>query len=547
MKRLLFPILLLLSLISFSQKLKKADKQLMANLKTHVAYLADDKLEGRRTGTSGEKLAYEYIISAFEKYKIEPKGENNSYLQAFEVNDGKSISASTYFFINGSELTMEKDFFPMAWTANASVESMVSPSLPEKSVPWFYDVKDLLEKNKDNPHYDLESALIDEASNFAKRGATALILYNSSSLKDNLSFDAKNKTAAAAIPVVYINKNAFNKHIKNISDFYEVKLKTELSEKKRTGHNVVGYINNGAVNTVILGAHFDHLGYGEDNNSMYRGPEKLIHNGADDNASGTAALLELSRILKKGHYKNNNYLLIAFSGEELGLYGSKYFTEHPTIDLSKVTYMFNMDMVGRLNDSTHGLTVGGYGTSPTWGELITPDKEKFYQIKIDSAGTGPSDHTSFYKKNIPVLFFFTGTHSDYHKPSDDADKINYKGETLLVKYIVSLIEKLNDRNDKLVFTKTREQQSARASFSVSMGIMPDYTYSGAGVKVDGVSDNRPAKKAGIEVGDVITQLGEHKVSSVETYMQALSKFKKGDKTTVKFKRGNEEKESDIQF
>lgn len=547
MKRLLFPILLLISILSFSQKLKKADRLLMANLKTHVAYLADDKLEGRRTGTAGEKLAYEYIISNFEKYKIEARGENNSYLQPFEVNDGKSVAANTHFFINGSELKTEKDFFPMAWTANASVESMTSPSLPEKSVPWFYDVKELLEKNKDNPHYDLESALIDEAAGFSKRGATALILYNSSSLKDNLSFDAKNKTAAAAIPVIYIYKEAFNKYIKNISETYEVKLRTELTEKKRTGHNVVGYINNGATNTVVLGAHFDHLGYGEDNNSMYRGPEKLIHNGADDNASGTSALLELARILKNSHYKNNNYLLIAFSGEELGLFGSKYYTEHPTIDLTKVTYMINMDMVGRFNDSTHGLTVGGYGTSPTWGELIAADKEKFFKIKIDSAGTGPSDHTSFYKKNIPALFFFTGTHTDYHKPSDDADKINYKGETILIKYIVSLIEKLNDRNDKLVFTKTREQQSARASFSVSMGIMPDYTFSGAGVKVDGVSDNRPAKKAGIEVGDVITQLGEHKISSVETYMQALSKFKKGDKTTVKFKRGTEEKESEVQF
>jgi S1-C subfamily serine protease len=145
------------------------------------------------------------------------------------------------------------------------------------------------------------------------------------------------------------------------------------------------------------------------------------------------------------------------------------------------------------------------------------------------------------------LFFFTGTHSDYHKPTDDAGKINYTGETRVVKYIYSLVEKLNDSSDKLVFTKTREQQMARSSFSVTMGIMPDYTFSGPGVKVDGVSDNRPAKKAGIVTGDIILQLGEHKISSVETYMQALGKFKKGDKTTVKYKRGSEEKETEVQF
>ena len=281
---------------------------------------------------------------------------------------------------------------------------------------------------------------------------------------------------------------------------------------------------------------------------MYRGPEKMIHNGADDNASGTAALIELAKLLKVSKYKNNNYLFTAFSGEELGLFGSKYFTEHPTIDLSKVNYMINMDMVGRLNDSSKVLTVGGYGTSPTWGQLFTTiSSDKNIINRYDSSGSGPSDHTSFYRKDIPVLFFFTGLHSDYHRPSDDADKINYTGEYRVVKYIYRIIEETNNKG-KLAFTKTRETQSTTsARFSVTMGIMPDYAYSGNGVRADGISEGRPAQKAGLKAGDVIIQLGEYPVLSVENYMQVLGKFKKGDKTKVKVKRGNETIETEVQF
>ncbi|HEX2683251.1 MAG TPA: M20/M25/M40 family metallo-hydrolase, partial [Ferruginibacter sp.] len=319
-----------------------------------------------------------------------------------------------------------------------------------------------------------------------------------------------------------------------------------ISEKKRTGHNVIGYIDNGAANTIILGAHYDHLGYGEDHNSLYTGSAPMIHNGADDNASGTAALIELSKQLKKSKLKNHNYLFIAFSGEELGLFGSKYFTEHPTIDLAKTNYMINMDMVGRLNDSTHGVTIGGYGTSPTWGQNLSTN-DKLLKISFDSSGTGPSDHTSFYRKDIPVLFFFTGAHSDYHKPSDDADKINYNGELLLIKYIYGVIEK-TDKQGKLAFTKTREAQAqGRRSFSVSLGIMPDYTYSGTGVRADGISEGKLAEKAGMKTGDVILQIGEYKVPDVQGYMQALGKFKKGDPAKVIVKRGAEEIIFDIVF
>jgi Zn-dependent M28 family amino/carboxypeptidase len=258
--------------------------------------------------------------------------------------------------------------------------------------------------------------------------------------------------------------------------------------------------------------------------------------------------MERARILKSSKAKNNNYLFIAFSGEELGLFGSKYFTEHPTIDLSSVNYMINMDMVGRLNDSTKVLAVGGYGTSPQWSTVINKAEKKLpFVIKIDSSGTGPSDHTSFYRKDIPVLFFFTGQHKDYHRPTDDADKINYIGEVMVLDYIDEIINKLNKANQKLAFLKTRETQSASTALRVTLGIMPDYTYDGSGIRADGVTEGRPASKAGLKPGDVIIQLGDYPVSSMDSYMQALNKFKKGDKTRVKYKRGSETLESAVEF
>lgn len=205
-----------------------------------------------------------------------------------------------------------------------------------------------------------------------------------------------------------------------------------------------------------------------------------------------------------------------------------------------------MDMIGRLNDSTHGLTIGGLGTSPAWGKLINT-KDPYFKFKVDSSGVGPSDHTSFYKKDIPVLFFFTGVHGDYHKPTDDADKINYSGETKIIQYILSVINKTKEI-DNLVFTKTRDNvNSGKSSFKVTMGIMPDYTFSGNGVMVDGVSDNRPAQKAGIKVGDIISQLDDIMVNDVQSYMEALGKFKKGEAIKVKITRGKDQLILDVVF
>jgi Zn-dependent M28 family amino/carboxypeptidase len=540
--------------ISFAQKkkspkLSKADNATVTNLQAHISYLANDKLEGRRAGTNGEKLAGEYISQKFQLAGLLPKGSDGFY-QSFEIYDGKQINSATHFVINENSLAVNKDFFPFPFSQNGSIEALPSIAVQEADMPWFYDLKETLEENKDNPHFDLNEYIRNNAKKAKTRGASAVILYNSSAIDDKLKFDSKDRTEKLDVPVLYVTRDAAKKYFGDQTATIDIKLKVDIGDKKRTGHNIIGYLDNGAARTVVLGAHYDHLGYGEDNNSMLRTGEKAIHNGADDNASGTAALIELARILKNTKQKNNNYLFIAFSAEELGLNGSKFFTEHPTIDFTKVNYMINMDMVGRLNDSSQVVTIGGYGTSPQWGTLVDPNNKKNpFAIRIDSSGTGPSDHTSFYRKDIPVLFFFTGLHSDYHKPSDDADKINYIGETKIINYISSIVLSPTTTSQKLAFTKTRETQSTSSlrSGSVTMGVMPDYTYSGAGLRCDGVSDGRPAQKAGLKAGDIIIKVGDYTISSMDSYMQMLGKFQKGDKAKVKFKRGNEEMETEVQF
>jgi len=548
LRRTIFAFLAILVFIpAFSQKLKKADKVVLANLQSHIKFLSDDKLEGRRAGTAGEKLANDYIVSQFTAIGLQPKG-SEGWLQAFDISDGKQINPTTHLLINNYDLKLESDYFPLNISANKSTEAAVSIALAEKGVPWFLDLKEVIDENKDNPHFDLPEAIKAKAIKAAEKGASAYIVYNTSGVADNIKFSPKERTETVSIPVLYVTEAARKKYLNDQQANLDIKLKVDIGEKKRTGHNVAGYLDNGAATTVVIGAHYDHLGYGEDGNSMLRTGEKLIHNGADDNASGTAAMIELARLMKASKDKKNNYLFLAFSAEELGLNGSKYFADHPTIDLAKTTYMINMDMVGRLNDSTKVLTVGGYGTSPWWGSYFASNKSnKYFTLKFDSSGTGPSDHTSFYRKDIPVLFFFTGLHGDYHRPSDDFDKINYVGEVMIIKLVGEII-KSTSQQDKLAFAKTRETQTTTsARFSVSMGIMPDYTYAGIGVHVDGVTDGRPAQKAGIQKGDVLIQLGDHPIGTVEAYMQALGKFKKGDKAKVKYKRGEAVTETEVQF
>jgi len=392
----------------------KAEYKPENKIKEDVSFLADDKLEGRQTGTEGEHKAAEFIAKRFSDLGLEAKG-TDGYLQTFSF------------------------------------------------------------KPKTDPHQEV----------------TYTVVGNDSTI---------------------------------------------------TATNVIGFMDNQAPFTVIVGAHYDHLGYGAEG-TLYRGEEKLIHNGADDNASGVGVMLNLISKLKNAN-KGNNYLFIAFSAEEMGLLGSNYFTKNATIDLDNANYMLNMDMVGRLKqDST--LAVYGVGTSPILKQVVNNSNSRFKIIENES-GTGPSDHTSFYNSDIPVLHFFTGQHEDYHKPSDDSDKLNYEGMNAISDYIFEIITEL-DSQGKLPFRKTKNESEDVPRFKVGLGVVPDYLFDGKGMRIDGITEDKPAQKAGLQKGDIVIKLGDSTITDMMSYMRALSSFNVGDKTKVVVERDGTQVEVDIEF
>lgn len=302
--------------------------------------------------------------------------------------------------------------------------------------------------------------------------------------------------------------------------------------KKITGRNVLAAIPGESDDWVVIGAHYDHLGLG-DENSLAVG-EVAVHNGADDNASGVAALLELARRFQHQKVKHN-ILLIGFSGEEKGLVGSKHFVANATIDTSAIAYMLNMDMVGRMNADS-SLAVYGSGTAPEWDAAIAASNQDSLNLLFHESGVGPSDHTSFYLSNMPVLHFFTGQHEDYHKPTDDSDKLNYDGLVLVTDFIERIVRHLNEA-PRVSFTKTKDQSNdSVSSFKVTLGVVPDYIYDGEGMRLDGVSEGRPAHTAGLIKGDIVKRLGEVEVVDIYAYMEALGTFEAGDSTEVVVER-----------
>ncbi|MFM2439619.1 MAG: hypothetical protein RLZ16_617 [Bacteroidota bacterium] len=541
MRKLTTLVLLVSPLFLMAQKLKKADKQLAAHLQTHIQFLASDELEGRRAGSVGEMKAVDYIIKQYQALGLKPMG-TDGFVQAFPINEGKRMTLNAFIKVNNQLLEKTNDYFPLSNSGSASFTSSAAVSLNEAKQVWFKDLQEVLEENTSNPHFDINEWLITTSNEVKQKGATALFLHNSGTLVDNIQYNKFDTAKALAIPVIYFTKEGWKKSFKDVAETYDIAANIEFEIANRTAHNVVAFIDNNATNTVIIGAHLDHLGYNEDKNAL--DINAFIRNGADDNASGTAALLELAKGLAKKSPKHNNYLFIHFSGEELGLFGSKYWLENPTFK-GDFNYMINMDMVGRY-DTARKLSVGGYGTSSKWSEILAKTPTTLI-THYDSAGSGPSDHASFYRKGMPVLFMFTGSHSDYHKATDDWDKINYTGQLNIVRYVQAII-KNTDSYGKLDFLKTREQSMGRSTkFTVSLGVMPDYAFTGTGVRIEGATPGKLAERLGLKGGDVLVQIGDYKLVDVMSYMTTLSKFKKGDKTTLTYKRGTEEVQLNIEF
>lgn len=301
------------------------------------------------------------------------------------------------------------------------------------------------------------------------------------------------------------------------------------------GHNIMGYLDNDSESYILIGAHYDHLGMG---GPFSREPDVVaVHNGADDNASGVASLFSIARHLKSKDLESN-ILFVAFSGEEFGLWGSKYLVDHLPVDRESIRFMINLDMVGRLSEKNE-LVVNGTGTSSIWEEVLEKaNKDVDLLLVKKESGSGPSDHSVFYRDSVAVLAMFTGQHEDYHKSTDDAHKLNYPGIAMITEFTSNVVD-LADEIETIDFIKTKDEQRQRMDFKVTFGITPDYVYQGEGLRIDGVRTDRPAEKAGLKAGDIILGVGEYKIKDIYAYMEILGKFEPGQTTNVRFKRGDD--------
>lgn len=314
---------------------------------------------------------------------------------------------------------------------------------------------------------------------------------------------------------------------------------SDTTGEKRLSKNVVALLQGtgDSEELIIIGAHYDHLGMGAFG-SLSSGDPK-IHNGADDNASGTAGLLELAEYFANDR-PETDLLFLAFSGEEMGLLGSQHFVENPTVSLDSALAMINMDMIGRMNKDR--LMIFGVATTDRWEQLLRQANVDSLDLDLVPDGTGASDHTSFYYQNIPVLHYFTDTHADYHRPSDDTEWINAEGQAQLLEHVARVIKQL-DVLDKpeMEFTEAPGQQRQSMQMSgPTLGVLPDYGFDGEGFRITGVSGDGPAKKAGLQGGDIIIRIGDMEVADIYAYMGALNELEKGDVVNVTVLRDGEE-------
>lgn len=442
--KFLTPILtlpfLLIQTPSSAQKQKKADKLLLTNLQAHVRYLSDGRIEGRSTGTAGEKAASDYISSELSKAGLQPRGDDNGWLQAFDIDQGREVSADAFFVVNDHPLVLNKEYFPLAFSAAGSVSGSPAMALQESGAPWFQDVRDLIDAGTGNPHFDLQGAIRVRAAVCARRGATALILYNSGKTADNLSFDPRDKGEPAAIPVLYVTRDGKKKYLKDEEASLDIRLKVAFAERKRTGHNVVGFLNNGAASTVIIAARYDYGGAGDD--TARREDSAMSDRAWEDDAGGVATMIELSKLLAVSKLKSNNYLFVAFSGGEQGWYGSRYLAAHLPVDAKQVNYMLDVDRIDPQRDSVHVLLVGGYSSSPAWWGICREVREqKGFSLRLDSGYSREGDYSSFAMRDVPALALYAA------QDDKDCDR-----GLMIVRYMYGIVAGANGRG-RLAFTK----------------------------------------------------------------------------------------------
>lgn len=565
-----------------------AEDSVTSYLRQHEQFLASDALEGRKPGFRGNDIAASYIAQQFASLGLAPVGDNGTFFQNFDVVSELQLGARNTLTAAEKKkrpavYTPDAQFRPLGFSLDTSVTATpvfagFGISAPEQK---YDDYEGLDVKGKvvvvlrgtpdgDSPHssFGKFAALRYKAMNARQKGAAAVLVVNPAaedSADKLIPLRYDNSFSSSGIAALHVKRSVADSWLKGMklsvdtlaARIYRTKkpvtavvknvmltVSTEVVKVKKSTRNVVGLLKGtgSSGEHIIIGAHFDHLGFGGDGSGSLEPSRNEIHNGADDNASGTASMIEIARYLSEraGSLKRD-ILFMGFSGEEMGLLGSAHYTKAPLLPLEQAVTMVNLDMVGRLKDRK--LTVQGTGTSPSWETMLSSlNADSAFQLAMVKDGFGPSDHASFYSKNVPVLFFFTGVHEDYHKPSDDFDKINYEGMTDIVRYAVRTVVAVDTFSVRPVFQKTAQPAMPSGSgrgFRITMGTVPDYSEGVVGYKISDVRENSPAQKAGMKSGDIIVRIGTYDIKSIYDFMYSLEGFKPGQEADVTVKRGTE--------
>jgi hypothetical protein len=578
MKRII--LLLCTSLILLSCQRNQIDipEITLVELNEHINFLASDSLKGRKPGTPEGRVAAEYIRDQFRRFGYELLGEKG--LQYFEVITSIEPGERNAMVIGNFEGKLNQDFIPLNFSADGQLDANVvfcgyGFEIENDSMQWndFQDIDverqwalilraDPEPENESSPYLSYSEDL-SKVLAAKDHGAAGVLLVSGTILdaRDELTkLEPDQMGSNSGIPVFHISRTTADTILaRSGTTIKEIEMLLNNERRPRsfdcqarliatseindiTVHtqNVVGFLQGNDPllknEVVVFGAHYDHLGMGGPNSSSRALGETGVHYGADDNASGVATVIEIAEKLasRKSDLKRS-VMVMAFGAEEMGLLGSKYFTANPLVDLENIVAMVNVDMVGRLKE-TNELMVGGTGTS-TESESLLTDLAGGHNLKLAMSpnGFGPSDHSAFYVEDIPVFFFSTGAHGDYHTPDDVPERINFEGLKRLDDFIFDLGFELVNRPAALVFQEAgpKQQTTARRRSGVRLGIMPSFTQTdNKGLGVDAVSPGGPADLGGILKGDLIVAIEGKPVSNIYEYMDRMSKLDFGQTISV---------------
>ena len=580
--KLPFSILLLFSFININAQKSLSSEIKIDDLKSHLYYLASDSLTGRFPGTKGSIVAANYIASDFKASGVSLYEKDG--FQKFDVLTRQEIGEKTYLKVLGKKLNLKKDFVPFPFSGNGNAEGTIvfagyGIDIKTDTFKWNdyvdVDVKGKIvlllrgapESEKYLPVFDNYSDDIVKSIIARDKGAIAVLFVSGKKYDETEKLPEMNlKESPAGLPVFQVKKDKANqilasanrnidvledqiqKEFKSVS--FEVNLRisllSEIKKIKAGTSNVIGFVyaaDTSKVKTyVVIGAHYDHLGMGGLGSASRIQDTVAVHNGADDNASGVSVLLELAaKFSKERENLKTNLIFIAFGAEEMGILGSKYFVEHPPVTLKSIKAMINLDMVGRLKEDTM-LQVNGTGTSKEAVSIVNDINKAYgFNLRMSPEGYGPSDHASFYSKNIPVFFITTGAHTDYHTPLDDRERINYAGLEKVTLFTSDLLSNLVFNETQLSFQEAGPQQSSGPGrrYKITLGIMPDINGStDNGLLVEFVTKGKPAYNGGMLKGDIITSVNGKPVKNIQDYMVRLSQLKAGQAVNVEVLRNN---------